>query len=102
MRTAAKRINNRIYRTLTSLIVSFVACVMAVSIAVSIVAANNRPSEGFSTVAICVMEGDSLWSLGTDHPISGMSLYECMSWIESTNNLKGSVLRPGQVLVVPA
>ena len=59
-------------------------------------AAHSVPSE-----IVVVKEGDSLWKLSTEHPISGFSTKECVRWIVERNGLSDSMLYPGQVVEVP-
>lgn len=53
------------------------------------------------SIQVDVEPGDSLWSLAREHPIAGLSTNEVVSRIRELNDLDGSLLRPGEQLMVP-
>lgn len=55
-----------------------------------------------STTEITVVPGDSVWSLAQKYQLPEMTQAETVAWINSTNSLKSDVLKPGQILLVPA
>lgn len=85
-----------------TLIAILMAFLLGLSVALPFVFARGTTPVSFETAYICVMEGDSLWTIGAQHPIQGKSNTECMDWITQANNLQGTLIRPGQVLLVPA
>ncbi len=53
------------------------------------------------TQSICVMPGDTLWSIAERHAVEGVSTYDEVQWIRAQNNLSTAELRVGANLVVP-
>lgn len=47
-----------------------------------------------------VFEGDSLWSLAEEHPVSGMTTQETTELIRAWNDLDHATLQPGMELLV--
>lgn len=48
-----------------------------------------------------VASGQSLWSIASDHGVAGASTQDVVDWIRAQNGLDGSVIEPGQQLIVP-
>jgi LysM repeat protein len=49
-----------------------------------------------------VRAGDTLWGIAADHTEPGGDVRRGVALIMEMNDLDGSVIRPGEVLVVPA
>lgn len=47
-----------------------------------------------------VFEGDSLWTLAEEHPVSGMTTQETTELIRAWNDLDHATLQPGMELIV--
>ncbi|MGN0286773.1 MAG: LysM peptidoglycan-binding domain-containing protein [Atopobiaceae bacterium] len=61
----------------------------------------NRTLDSTREEYVDVQPGDSLWTLAQEHPVSGADTSEVMSWIQRTNGLTDTTLRPGQEIIVP-
>lgn len=65
-----------------------------------------RPSVGVTPDAcfqtVTVIEGTSLWSIASAHPVPGLGVAETVELIRTANNLHSSVVYVGQTLQVPA
>ena len=53
-------------------------------------------------VEITVAEGDSLWSIASEHPIAGLETAQTVETMRSWNKLDSALLRAGAALIVPA
>ncbi|MBS5449707.1 MAG: LysM peptidoglycan-binding domain-containing protein [Coriobacteriia bacterium] len=51
--------------------------------------------------SISVENGASLWSISAAHPVDGLSTEDVISLITERNGLSGTVLQPGQTILVP-
>ena len=49
-----------------------------------------------------VMDGDSLWDISEAHPVEGLTTSEVIDLIREENDLFGTVIQPGQTILVPA
>lgn len=83
-----------------------IACAAALIFALS--QADIRAAEQLASyvaetpaVTVSVMPGDTLWMLAAEHPISGHSTPDVVSWIRARNQLEDSSLSVGQVIEVP-
>lgn len=61
----------------------------------------NRTLDSTREEYVDVQPGDSLWTLAQEHPVSGADTSEVMSWIQRTNGLTDTTLKPGQEIIVP-
>lgn len=57
--------------------------------------------QGTDLVEVSVEDGDSLWSIASEHPVEGLSTQEAVDAIMRWNELDVAGLRPGQTLLVP-
>ena len=51
---------------------------------------------------VFVVSGDTMWGIAESHRVDGVSTKELVRWMRINNNLEGSSLRPGMMLLVPA
>ncbi|WKZ82739.1 MAG: LysM peptidoglycan-binding domain-containing protein [Acidimicrobiia bacterium] len=49
-----------------------------------------------------VLTGDTLWDIASDHVAPGDDVRVLIEKIKAANGLEDSIIRPGQVLLVPA
>lgn len=61
----------------------------------------NRTLDSTREEYVDVQPGDSLWTLAQEHPVNGADTSEVMSWIQRTNGLADTTLKPGQEIIVP-
>lgn len=54
-----------------------------------------------TTVKIIVEQGDSLWTIAGEHAPKGTDVRSYIDQIKKVNQLKGSTLKEGQVLLLP-
>lgn len=97
--------NTKKHTTNTPLVwaITLVLVLGAVSTIISNVchsAAQNRISS-MSMETVCVVPGDTLWTVAQSHEVSGASTQDVVEWLKVYNDLPSSTLRPGQRLVVP-
>lgn len=95
-----------------SSLLSSVLAVFAVLVLVSAmlaamfsVAAGSRSAfenalDSTPTQYVEVFEGDSLWTLAEEHPVSGMTTQETTELIRAWNDLDHATLQPGMELLV--
>ena len=95
-----------------SSLLSSVLAVFAVLVLVSAmlaamfsVAAGSRSAfenalDSTPTQYVEVFEGDSLWTLAKEHPVSGMTTQETTELIRAWNDLDHATLQPGMELLV--
>lgn len=75
--------------------------------ALSTIVSNVRHSAAQSLISsmpmetVCVVPGDTLWTVAQNHEVSGASTQDVVEWLKVYNDLPSSTLRPGQRLVVP-
>ena len=50
---------------------------------------------------VVVTDGDTLWALASSHAPSGRDIRSYIGQIRSANDLAGSILHPGQILILP-
>ena len=89
------------------------AAALAGALVIVLVALASAASDGFvsasvarslsdvPTTSIVVTGGDSLWSIAEERAVDGVDTASLVQWIREANALDGSLLRPGQGLVVP-
>lgn len=51
---------------------------------------------------VSVAQGESLWEISEAHPVAGLSTQQVVELIAQRNDLTGSLIQPGQSLLVPA
>ncbi|MDZ4654521.1 MAG: LysM peptidoglycan-binding domain-containing protein [Coriobacteriia bacterium] len=81
------------------LLVLFVITIIAAAVGPSLVRDRVVPDE---TVTIKVSEDETLWEIARAHPIVGMTTGETIGAIYELNDMTGSYIVAGQLLVVPA
>lgn len=64
-------------------------------------AAFDRALRGTDLVEFSVEDGDSLWSIASEHPVEGLTTQEAVDAIMRWNELDAAGLHPGQTLLVP-
>ena len=55
-----------------------------------------------NSVSVNVREGDSLWSIASEHGVDGCSTKDVVEWIKGQNHLSTSNIIAGQKLIVPS
>jgi len=61
----------------------------------------NQIAQSVETQEVTVTRGDNLWSIASEHPVTGLSTQEVVNFIEKANSLSTAMLTPGQSLEVP-
>lgn len=51
---------------------------------------------------VSVAQGESLWEISEAHPVAGLTTQQVVSLISERNDLAGTLIQPGQILLVPA
>lgn len=79
--------------------------VSAMLAAMFLVAAGSRSAfenalDSTPTQYVEVFEGDSLWTLAEEHPVSGLTTQETTELIRAWNDLDHATLQPGMELLV--
>lgn len=90
-------------RQLLALLVSgalVIVMALLASWASDVAVAAATPSS-LATEEVVVTTGDSLWGIAEGRSVPGMSTAALVAWIEEANDLSGTVLTPGQRIVVP-
>ena len=95
-RSRAVRLRGRITLFAAS-ILTLVGVVVAFG---QLAGASDTPQSGAATEMVTVVAGDSLWSLAT-HAVSSGDPRDTVERIRELNGLEGSVIVPGDRLVVP-
>ena len=73
--------------------------VLAVLLLASSVWAESPP--GVATIGYTVAGGDTLWSIATDVTEPGADVRIVISQIRHINDLDNSIIRPGDLLLIP-
>lgn len=90
-------------RQLLALLVSgalVIVMALLASWASDVAVASATPSS-LAAEEVVVTTGDSLWGIAEGRSVPGMSTAALVAWIEEANDLSGTVLTPGQRIVVP-
>ena len=83
-------------------ILFFCGIVLCVLLAVPFATQGKATQTSPSKVFVCVQDGDTLWSIGSQHCSGGLSVTDCVKWIVDHNDLGSSLIVPGQIIEVPA
>ena len=93
----------------TGLVCVIAALFIAIAICVVSVMSSSAQSEKLaasiaetpaSEYVVC--SGDSLWTIASSHPMSGLNTSDVVAWIIERNGLEAGLIHPGQALMVPS
>lgn len=76
-------------------------CAASLFVSAGVSARQGEALETIPTASIIVRSGDSLWSLAEEHPVSGYSTQEIVTWIKARNALDSATIQAGQAILVP-
>lgn len=75
---------------------------LLVGVTASLILHGRASSAEYAAPArITVHSGDTLWEIASAHAPAGADIREVVFRIRRANNLRTSVLQPGQVIVIP-
>lgn len=76
-------------------------CAAFLFVSAGISARQGQALETIPTISVTVHGGDSLWSLAEEHPVTGYSTQEVVTWIKACNSLDSANIQAGQAILVP-
>ena len=96
-------------RTWRSRALGFLACALALAIALGTASVFSARSSAYAasvesvqTEELVVQSGDSLWAIAREHAVEGLTTAQVVDLLLEWNDLSNSTLQPGMELVVPA
>ena len=100
MTAIASRAPTRLLVLLT--LIAVVAVLLLASAVAAGASAGVGPDDGTATATYTVRPGDTLWDVARSHTAPGHDVRRTVFEIQARSGLAGSLIRPGDVLVVPA
>ena len=79
----------------------FCTVVLGVLLALPFMAQGQTSQMESCGTFVCVQDGDTLWSIGSQHCAEGFTVTDCVKWIVEHNDLGSSLIVPGQIIEVP-
>lgn len=97
----SKQISKRMMRRLVALL-AIIIIIGVFSLCVSIIAGEQDAYAATGTYqTVEVVNGDTLWSIASQHIVKGQDIREYIDGIKRLNHLKTSTLHEGQMLLLP-
>ena len=105
VRRATQRVNDALLSARELMLTALVVALCVVALLAWGISGHRSVTAAASEVPfvqISVAEGQSLWEISEAHPVAGLSTQQVVTLITEHNDLTGTLIQPGQRLLVPA